>query len=89
MAHVLPLSAPEALAQFFDGIMGKQALQSANAGKALARRSQDSLWVSVGDGIYRNALVRSGDMAGAAQAEMQVKMVLDKVPAGVKSKLKQ
>lgn len=76
-------------AQFFDGIMGKQALQSANAGKALARRSQDSLWVSVGDGIYRNALVRSGDMAGAAQAEMQVKMVLDKVPAGVKSKLKQ
>lgn len=74
-------------AQFFDGIMGKQALQSASAGKALARRSQDSLWVSVGDGIYRDALVRSGDMVGAAQAESQVKMVLDKVPAGVKSKL--
>jgi hypothetical protein len=33
--------------------------------------------------------VRGGDMAGAAQAEMQVKMVLDKVPAGVKSKLPQ
>lgn len=74
-------------AQFFDGIMGKQALQSASAGKALARRSQDSLWVSVGDGIYRDALVRSGDTAGAAQAEMQVQMVLEKVPAGVKSKL--
>jgi hypothetical protein len=76
-------------AQFFDGIMGKQALQSANAGKVFARRSQDSLWVSVGDGIHRNALVRSGDFAGAAQAEMQVRMVMDKVPDGVKSKLPQ
>jgi hypothetical protein len=73
--------------QFFHGIVGKQALQSANAGRMFARRSQDNLWVSVGDGIYRDALVRGGDMAGAAQAEMQVEMVLDKVSEDVKSKL--
>lgn len=74
-------------AQFFDGIMGKQALQSASAGRSLARRSQDSLWVSVGDGIYRDSLVRSGDMARAMQAEKEVEDVLAKMPAGVKSKL--
>lgn len=74
-------------AQFFDGIMGKQALQSASAGRSLARRSQDSLWVSVGDGIYRDSLVRSGDMARAVQAEKEVEDVLAKMPAGVKSKL--
>jgi hypothetical protein len=73
--------------QFFDGIMGKQALQSASAGKKFGRGSADSLWASVGDGIHRDTLVRSGDMAGAAQAELQVQIVMEKVPARVKDKL--
>lgn len=73
--------------QFFDGIVGKQAINSATAGRQLARRSQDPLWITVGDGMYREAIKRNGDMAGAVQAEQQVRMYMDKVPEGVRSRL--
>lgn len=76
-------------AQFFDGIVGKQAVNSASAGRTLARKTQDPLWVSVGDGMYRDVLMRNGDMNGAMQAEQSLRVAMDRLPVGVKSRLTQ
>ncbi|KAM0713924.1 hypothetical protein Q7P37_010886 [Cladosporium fusiforme] len=74
-------------AQFFDGIVGKQAVNSASAGRQLARRSQDPLWMTVGAGMYREAVKRNGDLANTAQAEQEVRAYMEKVPQGVKARL--
>lgn len=74
--------------QFFSGIVGKQSINSANAGRTFAMRSQDPLWVAVGDGLCRDVLMRNGEVAGAAQAEQHLKLAMDKVPEGVRAKLR-
>lgn len=73
--------------QFFHGIVGKQAMGSAAAGAQLGTRSQDPLWVSVGVGMKRDALKRSGNMAGAAEADQVARAMMNKLPAAVRSRL--
>lgn len=73
--------------RFFDGIVGKQAINSATAGRQLARRSQDPLWITVGDGLYRDTMKRNGDPAGAVQAEQQVRTFMGKLPDDVRTRL--
>ena len=73
--------------QFFHGIVGKQAMGSAAAGAQLGTRSQDPLWVSVGVGMKRDALKRSGNIAGAVEADQVARTMMNKLPAGVKSRL--
>jgi hypothetical protein len=73
--------------QFFHGIVGKQAMGSAVAAAQLGHRSQDPLWYSVGVGMKRDTLKRSGNMAAAAEAEQMARTMMNKLPAGVKSRL--
>jgi hypothetical protein len=73
--------------QFFHGIVGKQAMGSAVAAAQLGSRSQDPLWYSVGVGMKRDTLKRSGNMAAAAEAEQVARTVMNQLPAGVKSRL--
>ena len=73
--------------QFFHGIVGKQAMGSAVAAAQLGSRSQDPLWSSVGVGMKRDTLKRSGNMAAAAEADQAARSMMNKLPAGVKSRL--
>jgi hypothetical protein len=73
--------------QFFHGIVGKQAMGSAVAAAQLGSRSQDPLWYSVGVGMKRDTLKRSGNVAAAVEADQVARTMMNKLPAGVKSRL--
>lgn len=73
--------------RFFDGIVGKQAINGHNAGKALSIRSKDPLWMSLSEGMYRDTLLRVGDVAGAAKADHDFRSYMARVPAAVQGKL--
>lgn len=74
---------------FFDGVVGKQAINGVYAGKQLSSRSHDPLWNIIGEGMYRDVLHRVGDVPGAMKANQSFENALAKVPAGVQSRLLQ
>nr|OQO18559.1 hypothetical protein B0A51_14518 [Rachicladosporium sp. CCFEE 5018] len=72
---------------FFTGIVGKQALQSADAGTQLATKSADPLWGVVAQGMYRSLLARSGEVGKVDIVEKRVRQGWEKVPEGVRERL--
>ncbi|KAK6432434.1 hypothetical protein LTR95_011391, partial [Oleoguttula sp. CCFEE 5521] len=72
---------------FFTGIVGKQALQSADAGTQLATKSADPLWGVVAQGMYRSLLERSGEVAKVDIVEKRVRQCWENVPDGVRERL--
>lgn len=72
---------------YFTNIVGKQALQSANAGHSLAVKGKNPLWIAVADIMYRDTLERGGDGNAAAAMDAKAKMEVQKLPEAVREKL--
>jgi len=72
---------------YFTNIVGKQALQSANAGYSLSVKLKNPLWLAVADTVYRDTLERGGDLRGAAAMDAQAKAAVQKLPEAVRVKL--
>lgn len=65
--------------KYFRGVVGEQAEKSARAGRAMAKKANDRLWVSVTDEMLAETLERQGkgEEAGSVRDEgMRVTMGL-------------
>ena len=72
---------------FFHGIIGEQAEKSAGAGRTLAKKSGDQLWLSVADNMYAEIKERCGKKAEADAARMEGITVLKTLPDALKRTL--
>jgi hypothetical protein len=53
--------------KLFDKVVGEQAIKSALAAQAQARKSGNPLWMSVAEGLLADSLDMQGDMTGAQE----------------------
>lgn len=72
---------------FFTDIVGDQAEKSTRAGRTLANKTRDSLWIAVADGMFARTLERAGRLDEAASATNEGLAARDALPAGVKMRL--
>jgi hypothetical protein len=71
--------------KYFRGVVGEQSEKSARAGRAMAKKANDRLWVSVTDDMLAETLDRQGKAPEAAGVREEA----DKVMAGLPPALKQ
>lgn len=69
--------------KFFRGVVGDQAENSARASQKLAKKSGDSLWISVADGLLADTLEVQGKHAEAVAARKEATAVAEGLPVGV------
>lgn len=72
---------------YFTNIVGKQALQSANAGHSLSVKTKNPLWIAVADIMYRDTLERGGDSNAAAAMDAKARMSVQRLPEAVRERL--
>ncbi|KAJ9148325.1 Cohesin loading factor [Pleurostoma richardsiae] len=63
--HYLSIALNIMRCRLFDNVVGEQALKSAKAGAAQAKKSGNLLWMSVADGMLSQSYEMQGDMAQA------------------------
>ena len=85
--HLLAIVMNTMTEMFFSGVVGGQAEKSANAGRTLARKTQDKLWLAVADGMYADILERAGNAAGGANALNEAANSLEALPDAVRKRL--
>ncbi|KAI9780584.1 MAG: hypothetical protein M1835_004460 [Candelina submexicana] len=69
--------------KFFRGVIGEQAEKSAKAATTLARKGQDSLWISVADGMQANTLEVQGRFAEAEATRQQAVVMAQGLPSAM------
>lgn len=69
--------------KFFRGVVGDQAENSARASQKLAKKSGDSLWISVADGLLADTLEVQGKHVEAEAARKEATVVAEGLPVGV------
>lgn len=67
-------------AMFFTDIVGEQAEKSAKAGRLLAKRCKDDLWICVADGMLADTLEKHGKMQEAQVVRQEMMELKDKLP---------
>ncbi|KAH8689618.1 cohesin loading factor-domain-containing protein [Talaromyces proteolyticus] len=71
--------------KYFRGVIGEQAEKSARAGRAMAKKANDRLWVSVTDELLAEMLDRQGKADEAHAVREEADRVLMGLPSAVKS----
>jgi len=69
--------------EFFRGVVGDQAENSARASQKLAKKSGDRLWISVADGLLADTLEVQGKHAEAEAARKEATAVAEGLPVRV------
>ena len=72
-------------AMFFTDIMGEQAEKSAKAGRLLAKRCKDDLWICVADGMLVDTLEKHGKVQEAQVVRQEMLELKDKLPHNLTS----
>ncbi|CAK3975635.1 uncharacterized protein RCC_04929 [Lecanosticta acicola] len=70
---------------FFKNIVGDQAEKSVRAGRTLARKSQNKLWMAVADRMYSKTLERCGKLDEAAAARHSAQEAMQALPESLKA----
>lgn len=70
--------------KYFRGVMGEQSEKSARASRAMAKKANDRLWVSVTDELLSETLDRQGKMDEARTVREEADRVLMGLPAALK-----
>lgn len=70
--------------KYFRGVVGEQAEKSARAGRAMARRANDRLWVSVTDEMLADTLERQGKGEEALGVRDEGQRLIMSLPSGLK-----
>lgn len=72
---------------FFHSIIGDQAEKSAQAGRTLAKRGGNNLWVCVADSMFGDIKETCGKPAEAHAARQEGMGLLQGLPKGLKERL--
>lgn len=72
---------------FFHGIVGEQAEKSAMAGRSLANRAGDNLWLCVANGMLGDVKERCGKIPEAEAARKEGASKLKDLPEALKRRL--
>ncbi|RAH42941.1 uncharacterized protein BO95DRAFT_455411 [Aspergillus brunneoviolaceus CBS 621.78] len=70
--------------KYFRGVVGEQAEKSARAGRAMARKANDRLWVSVTDEMLAETLERQGKNEEALGVREEGHRVMNGLPAALR-----
>lgn len=70
--------------KYFRGVVGEQSEKSARASRAMAKKANDRLWVSVTDELLAETLDRQGKMDEACAVREEADRVLMGLPAALK-----
>lgn len=70
--------------KYFRGVVGEQAEKSARAGRAMAKKANDRLWVSVTDEMLAETLERQGKNEEAAGVREEGHRVMNGLPEALK-----
>ncbi|KAJ5166349.1 uncharacterized protein N7482_005130 [Penicillium canariense] len=70
--------------KYFRGVVGEQAEKSARAGRAMAKRANDRLWVSVTDEMLAETLERQGKGDEARGVREEGQRLITGLPPGLK-----
>lgn len=85
--QLLSMSMNLMTASFFTDIVGEQAEKSARAGRQLAKRCKDDLWVVVADGMLMSTLERHGKPEEARMARDEMLQLIGKLPPPLRNGL--
>lgn len=72
---------------FFNGIVGDQAEKSARAGRTLAKKTQDELWLAVADKMYGETLALAGRHGEATIARQEAEQSMEALPKKLRETL--
>lgn len=70
--------------KYFRGVVGEQSEKSARAGRAMAKKANDRLWVSVTDQMLAETLDRQGKADEARAVREEADRLLMGLPAALK-----
>lgn len=70
--------------RYFRGVVGEQAEKSARAGRAMAKRANDRLWLSVTDEMLADTLERQGKGEEARGVREEGQHFINSLPQGLK-----
>lgn len=70
--------------KYFRGVVGEQAEKSARAGRAMAKKANDRLWVSVTDEMLAETLERQGKSEEAMAVGDEGQRVVMGLPGSLK-----
>ena len=70
--------------KYFRGVVGQQSEKSAMAGRAVAKKANDALWVSVTDEMLAETLDRQGKVDDARVVREEALRVMMGLPAPLK-----
>jgi hypothetical protein len=70
--------------KYFRGVVGEQAEKSARAGRAMAKKANDRLWVSVTDEMLAETLERQGKSEEAEGVRDEGHRVMTGLPPALK-----
>lgn len=73
-------------AMFFKDIVGEQAEKSARAGRQLAKRGGNKMWVCVSDGMLAETLEREGKREDAVAARREGEGLVSDLPAELRER---
>lgn len=71
--------------KYFRGVVGEQSEKSARAGRAMAKRANDRLWVTVTDEMLAETLERQGKAEEARSVREEADRVMTGLPPAVRS----
>jgi hypothetical protein len=71
--------------KYFRGVVGEQSEKSARAGRAMAKRANDRLWVSVTDEMLAETLERQGKAEEARGVREEADRVMTGLPPAVRN----
>lgn len=72
---------------FFKNIVGDQAEKSVRAGRSLAKKSSNTLWIAVADQMYAETLERCGKLEEAAAARHSAQEAMHALPDSLRAAL--
>ncbi|KAJ9226207.1 hypothetical protein DTO027B5_5891 [Paecilomyces variotii] len=73
--------------KYFRGVVGEQSEKSARAGRAMAKRASDRLWVSVTDDMLAETLERQGKGEEAGAVREEAHRVMMSLPPSLKKEV--
>jgi hypothetical protein len=82
-AQIISLSLAMMTDKFFRGVVGDQAEKSARASSAMARKSGNTLWTSVCDGMLANSLTIQGKRTEAEKSRDDALRMAESLPVGL------
>jgi len=86
-AQITSLSLAMMTDKFFRGVVGDQAEKSAKASSAMARKSGNTLWTSVCDGMLASSLTIQGKRAEAERSRDDALRMAESLPVGLQRRV--